>query len=81
MNGSECPVKKSVQFMIVVGTGIICWLALSYLFFPIKLSAPTDLYFKATMTRMIPLKAVITLVFVLLALFLYEQSMKKDENK
>lgn len=73
--------KKSVQFLIALGVGIVCWFALSFLFFPIKLSAPADVYFAETMAHMIPLKAVITLVFVMLALFLYEQSVKKDKNK
>ena len=73
--------KKSIQFLIAVGTGIICWALLSFLFFPIKLSASFDVYFAETMTHMVPLKAVITLVFVLLALFLYEQRVKKDKNK
>lgn len=73
--------KKSVQFLIALVVGIVCWLALSFLFFPIKLSAPADVYFAETMAHMIPLKAVITLVFVLLALFLYEQRIKKKKNK
>lgn len=73
--------NKFTEILIVVGTSIICWLALSFLFFPIKLSAPADVYFAETMAHMIPLKAVITLVFVLLALFLYEQRIKKKKNK
>ena len=73
--------NKFTEILIVVGTSIICWIALSFLFFPIKLSAPADMYFTETMAHMIPLKAVITLVFVLLALFLYEQRIKKKKNK
>lgn len=69
--------KKSVQILIAVGCGLVCWLLLSFFFFPIKLSAPIDVYFAEAMTHMIPLKALITLVFVLLSLFLYEQKMKK----
>lgn len=73
--------KKLVEFFVAIVTGLICWLLLSFLFFPIKLSAPIDVYFAETMTHMVPLKAVITIVFVLLALFLYEQKMKKKKNK
>ena len=72
--------KKSVQFLIALSTGIICWLLLSFLLFPIKLSAPFDVYFAETMAHMIPLKAVITLIFVLLALFLYEQKAKINKD-
>ncbi len=72
--------KKSVQIFITLSTGLVCWLALSFLFFPIKLSAPFEVYFAETMTHMVPLKAVITIVFILLALFLYEQKMKKKEK-
>ena len=73
--------NKLAEFLIVVSTAVICWLLLSFLFFPIELSAPIDVYFAETMSNMVPLKAVITLVFVLLALFLYEQKMKKAKNK
>lgn len=73
-------IKKSTQVLIGIGTAAVSWLALSFLFFPIKLSAPIDVYFAETMTHMVPLKAVITIVFVLLALFLYEQKMKKSKK-
>ncbi len=73
--------KKVTEFLLAIATGLICWLLLSFLFFPIKLSAPIDVYFAETMTHMVPLKAVITIVFVLLSLFLYEQSLKKKKNK
>lgn len=73
--------KKIVEILVATATGVVCWLALSFLFFPIKLSAPIDVYFAETMTHMVPLKAVITIVFVLLALFIYEQKMKKKKNK
>ena len=64
---------------ILVGavTAIVTWLLLSYVFFPIKLSAPANEYFVATVTHMMPLKTVITILFVLTVLFLYEQRMKK----
>lgn len=73
--------KKSTQVLIAIGTAATSWLLLSFLFFPIKLSAPIDVYFAETMAHMAPLKAIITIVFVLLALFLYEQKMKKTKNK
>lgn len=73
--------KKVTEFLLAITTGVVCWLLLSFLFFPIKLSAPIDVYFKETLIHMIPLKTVITVVFVLLALFLYEQKMKKKKNK
>ena len=68
---------------ILVGavTAIITWLLLSYVFFPIKLSAPANEYFMATITHMVPLKAVITIVFVLTAVFICEQRVKKNKNK
>lgn len=70
-------VKRIIEFLISSVTATVTWFALSYIFFPIKLSTPADVYFKATMTHMIPLKVFITLVFVLLALFIYEQRIKK----
>ena len=73
--------KKVTEFLLATATGAVCWLLLSFLFFPIKLSAPIDVYLTETMTHMVPLKTVITIVFVLLALFLYEQKMKKKKNK
>jgi len=73
--------KRFVEIMLGLASAAVCWLALSFLFFPIKLSAPIDVYFAETMTYMVPLKTVITVVFVLLALFLYEQKMNKSKNK
>gem|GEM_PF-6250982 len=73
--------KKAVEILIGLGTAVVCWLALSYLFFPIKLSATTDVYFIKTITHMVPLKSVITIIFVLLVLFLYEQKVNKEKKK
>lgn len=69
--------KKLTQILIGIGTAVASWLLLSFVFFPIKLSAPIDVYFAETMTHMVPLKVIITIVFALLALFLYEQKMNK----
>lgn len=72
--------KKTVKTVLAAVSAIICWLLLSYLFFPIKLSAPPEVYFAETMSHMVPLKAVITSVFVLLAVFVYEQRAKKKKK-
>lgn len=68
---------------ILVGavTAIVTWLLLSYVFFPIKLSAPANEYFVATVTHMMPLKSVITIIFVLTSIFFYEQRVKKGKKK
>ena len=68
---------------ILVGavTAIVTWLLLSYVFFPIKLSAPANEYFVATVTHMVPLKSVVTIIFVLTSIFFYEQRVKKGKKK
>ena len=74
-------VKRITEILIGFATAIITWILLSYVFFPIKLSAPANEYFMATITHMIPLKIAITILFVLTVLFLYEQRIKKNKNK
>ena len=74
-------VKRITEILIGFATAIITWILLSYVFFPIKLSAPAGEYFMATITHMIPLKIAITILFVLTVLFLYEQRIKKNKNK
>lgn len=61
-------------------TAVISWLLLSYIFFPIKLSAPADEYFMATITHMVPLKCFITIILVLFAIFIYEQMNKEEKD-
>ncbi|MBR5247215.1 MAG: hypothetical protein IKV25_07595 [Clostridia bacterium] len=73
--------KRVIEALIGLATAITSWLALSYIFFPIKLSAPADEYFMATVTHMVPLKSVITILFIITILFLYEQKTKKNKNK
>lgn len=73
--------NRFVELLIGAVTAVITWIALSYIFFPIKLSAPADEYFNATITHMVPLKSFITILFVLFAIFIYEQKIKKDENQ
>ena len=72
---------KIKKAFVGVVTAIITWLLLSYVFFPVKLAAPANEYFIATITHMVPLKTAITLLFVVTILFLYEQWGKKDKNK
>lgn len=72
---------KIKEILVGLVTTIITWLLLSYVFFPIKLSAPAQEYFMATITYMVPLKTVITIIFVLTAVFIFEQKMKKKKNK
>ena len=72
---------KIKEILVGLVTTIITWLLLSYVFFPIKLSAPVQEYFMATITHMVPLKTVITIIFVLTAVFIFEQKIKKKKNK
>ncbi len=73
--------RRIIEALIATISALAIWLALSYIFFPIKLSAPPNEYFIETMTHMIPLKAVITIIFVLTILFICEQRVKKQKNK
>ncbi len=69
-----------IKIIICIGCGLVSWFALSYIFFPIKFAAPMDVYFKATMTHMMPLKAFITIVFILFSLLIYERRLNKDSE-
>lgn len=69
--------KTLTRILIALATVTVSWFCLSFLFFPIKLSAPPGIYFYETMTHMVPLKAFITTVLVLVAIFIYEQKKKK----
>ena len=70
--------KAVYDVLIGTVTAVVTWLSLSYIFFPIKLSAPADEYFKATMTHLVPLKIFITILFVLFSVFIYEQIVNKN---
>ena len=72
--------KKIISIFVGKITAIISWLALSYVFFPIKLSAPMGEYFIATMGHMIPLKIFITILLTLASVIIYEQFVNKKEN-
>lgn len=71
-------VKKSLVALITI---VVTWVLLSYMFFPIKLSASPEVYFAETMTHMIPLKLAITTLFTLLSVFIYEQKTKKSKTE
>lgn len=67
---------------ILVGTGsaVITWLMLSFVFFPAESAETSEQYFAETIAYMAPLKIIITLIFVLFAVFMYEQKTKKKEK-
>lgn len=71
-------VKKSLVALITI---VVTWVLLSYMFFPIKLSASPEIYFVETMTHMIPLKLAITTLFSLVGVFIYEQRTKETKTK
>lgn len=77
-NGEKAEMKTFYDILIGTVTAVVTWLSLSYIFFPIKLSAPADEYFKATMTHLVPLKIFITILFVLFSVFIYEQIVNKN---
>ena len=72
--------NKIKEIIIAFITAIVTWLALSYIFFPIKFSAPVDEYFVATMGHMVPLKILITIIFTLAAIVIYERIVNKSKN-
>ena len=71
--------NRVVEILTGILTAIVSWLALSYIFFPIKLSAPVSEYFVATMTHLAPLKTFITIVFVLVAMLIVDKMLKKGK--
>lgn len=71
-------IKKSVITLITIVT---TWVLLSYVFFPIKLSASCEIYFIETMTHMVPLKLAITTLFALVSVFIYEQKIEKSKTE
>lgn len=71
--------NRVVEILTGILTAIVSWLALSYIFFPIKLSAPVFEYFVATMTHLAPLKTFITIVFVLVAMLIVDKLLKKGK--
>ena len=71
-------IKKSVITLITIVT---TWVLLSYVFFPIKLSASCEIYCIETMTHMVPLKLAITTLFALVSVFIYEQKIEKSKTE
>ena len=75
-------VRKTVVFF---GTFFLSWLALSFYFFPLKTSAAllgTECFFLASVGNMAAIKVLISLVFAIFALFVYEQrAQQKQKNK
>ena len=69
--------NRIVELITGVLTVIVSWLSLSYIFFPIKLTAPFWEYFVATISHMIPLKLFITIVFVLVAIMITDKVLRK----
>lgn len=67
--------------LIALITAVATWLLLSYVFFPIKLSATPEIYFAETVTHMIPLKLAITTLFTLVSVFIYEQKTKNKKSE
>ena len=70
--------KKALVALITI---VVTWVLLSYMFFPIKLSASPEIYFVETMSHMIPLKLAITTLFTLVSVFIYEQRTKKSKTE
>lgn len=71
--------QKCVAFF---GTFLLSWLALSFYFFPLKTSAEllgAESFFWASLTDMAAIKVLISLVFSLFALFVYEQRAEKKQ--
>ena len=70
--------KKALVALITI---VVTWVLLSYMFFPIKLSASYEIYFVETMTHMVPLKLAITTLFALISVFIYEQKTKDSKTE
>lgn len=74
-------VLKTVTFF---GTFFLSWLALSFYFFPLKTSAAllgTECFFWASVGNMAAIKVLISLVFAIFALFVYEQRAEKKQKE
>ena len=69
--------NRFIEIITGILTAIVSWVSLSYIFFPIKLSAPFSEYFIATMTHLVPLKTFITIVFVLVVMMITGKMLKK----
>lgn len=73
--------QKCVTFF---GTFLFSWLALSFYFFPLKTSAAllgTECFFWASVSHMAAIKVLISLLFSIFALFVYEQRAEKKRKR
>ncbi|MCI5739143.1 MAG: hypothetical protein MR290_05125 [Ruminococcus sp.] len=73
--------QKCVTFF---GTFLFSWLALSFYFFPLNLSAveaSTECFFWASVGNMAAIKVLISLLFSIFALFVYEQRAEKKQKE
>ena len=74
-------VRKTVVFF---GTFFLSWLALSFYFFPLNLSeaeTSAESFFWASVSHMAAIKVLISLVFAIFALFVYEQRAEKKQKE
>ena len=74
-------VLKTTTFF---GTFFLSWLALSFYFFPLNLStaeASTESFFWASVGNMAAIKLLISLLFSVFALFVYEQRAEKKQKE
>ena len=74
-------VLKTTTFF---GTLLLSWLALSFYFFPLKTSAEllgAESFFWASVGNMAAIKLLISLLFSVFALFVYEQRAEKRQKE
>lgn len=74
-------VLKTTTFF---GTFLLSWLALSFYFFPLKTSAEllgAESFFWASVVNMAAIKVLISLLFSVFALFVYEQRAEKKQKE
>lgn len=77
--------KQTFQkYVTFFGTFLLSWLALSFYFFPLKTSAEllgAESFFWASVSDMAAIKVLISLVFSIFALFVYEQRAEKKRKE
>ncbi len=72
---------KIRKILLSCACAVVSWLLLSFLFFPIDIVSAGELYSAENMVNLAELKTVITGIFMLLTIFMYEQKMKKRASK
>lgn len=81
--------KRIAQIAAFCGTGLLSWLLLSFYFFPIKWSFPEtgvtsaefQAFFFASLADMAALKVLISLLFAVFALFVFERRAEKKQKR